>query len=388
MQRRAFLAAAAATRIQAKSFPIRKDYLVEAEHIPAFWVSSVEDVWKFLDTRINKGKRSTIGKTAGGRDIRAVSYGRPRGAAGTTTFSGSLGFGDVRAYLGPEAERKVYIGFASVHGAEFEGIVGMVNLLSVLETGSDLRGKAWPEITEVAARLDRIVLIPITNVDGRARVPLRMIPHQGDKYVIQEYFNTGAKPDGSIIGWPQCKQFIPLDFSKTQFPGGYPNDAGINIQHDDFLGVQQPETQALLGLMARERPDLTMNMHTGAAFMHPLRPAIEPALWPRFDELYARIMTRLTREGLQSTDDPTRHADATREKMGGFNMESAINGHCGALAVLVESPSHNFSTGKKNGQLFVHTPDHLVDAQLSCHLEAMRYLAETGGRVRWTAKKG
>ena len=55
--------------------------------------------------------------------------------------------------------------------------------------------------------------------------------------------------------------------TKTQFPGGYPNDAGVNIQHDDFFGARQPETQAQFDLVARERPDLTMNMHTGASFV-------------------------------------------------------------------------------------------------------------------------
>jgi predicted deacylase len=388
MQRRDFLAGMAAARIQPKSFAIRPDYLAEAERIPEFWLSTVPEVQKFLESRIRKGTLTVFGKSAGGRPMRAVSYGQARGAKGTTTFSGSLGFRDVRVYLGPGHARKVYLGFASVHGGEFEGIVGMVNLLSVLETGRDLRGKDWPEITAVAQRLDRIVLIPITNVDGRARVPLRMIRHQGTDHNVHEYFNTGAKPDGTIIGWPQCKEFIPLDFAKTQFPGGYPNDAGVNIQHDDFLGARQPETQALFDLVARERPDLTMNMHTGAVFMHPLRPAIEPELWPRFDELYRRIMTRLTHEGLQRTDDPAAHSDPSRERMGGFNLESAINAHCGALAVLVESPSHNFSTAKKDGKPFLHTPENLLDAQLCCHLEAMKYLADTGGRVQWTAKSG
>ena len=87
---------------------------------------------------------------------------------------GSLGFGDVRAYRGPDHDKKVYMGMAGVHGGEFEGIVGMVNLISVIETGKDLRGREWPEITAVAAKLDRLILIPIVNPDGRVRIPLRM----------------------------------------------------------------------------------------------------------------------------------------------------------------------------------------------------------------------
>ena len=36
----------------------------------------------------------------------------------------------------------------AVHGGEFEGIVGMVNLISVIETGKDLRGREWPGIIQ------------------------------------------------------------------------------------------------------------------------------------------------------------------------------------------------------------------------------------------------
>ena len=181
-------------------------------------------------------------------------YGRPRVGKGTTTFSGSLGYGDVRAWLGPDYARKVYLAMASVHGGEFEGIVGIVNLIAVLETGADLRGRAWPGITAAAAALDRIILIPILNADGRSRVPIRMGVHRGTDHTVAEYFNTGGQPDGSLIGWPDCKEFIPLDFSATQFPGGYPNDAGVNVQHDDFFGRPQPETRAPAGPGRRGAP--------------------------------------------------------------------------------------------------------------------------------------
>ena len=143
---------------------------------------------------------------------------------------------------------------ASVHGGEFEGIVGIVNLIAVLETGADLRGRAWPGITAAASALDRIILIPILNADGRSRVPLRMGVHRGTDHTVAEYFNTGGHPDGSLIGWPDCKEFIPLDFAGTQFPGGYPNDAGVNVQHDDFFGRPQPETRGAAGPGRRGAP--------------------------------------------------------------------------------------------------------------------------------------
>jgi len=172
------------------SFPIRRDYLHEAENIPPFWQSSVSEVSSFLQRSIRKGRVETVGTTAGGRPMQAVFYGTPRQGKGTTTFSGALGYGDIRAWIGPDSDRKVYLAMSGVHGGEFEGIVGAVNLLSVLENGKDLRGHAWPDIATAAQRLDRLIVIPITNVDGRDRVPLRMLPWQGADPNVSEYFNT------------------------------------------------------------------------------------------------------------------------------------------------------------------------------------------------------
>jgi hypothetical protein len=88
---------------------IPPEYLVPADVIPDFWVSTVEGAYSFLDHQVHKGMVRQFGTTAGGRPMRAVFYGTPRGPKGTTTFSGSLGFGDVRAYLGPDNGKKVYL---------------------------------------------------------------------------------------------------------------------------------------------------------------------------------------------------------------------------------------------------------------------------------------
>jgi hypothetical protein len=365
---------------------IPPEYLEQAKVIPDFWVSTVGEVFRFLDQRAHKGKVQQIGTTAGGRPMRAVFYGQPRGPKGGTTFSGSLGFRDVRAFLGPDYGKKVYMAMGSVHGGEIEGIVGIVNLISVLETGSDLRGKPWPEITTAAAQLDRIILIPITNVDGRARVPYRMLRNWGPNSEVQEYFNTGGWKNGKLIGYPNCKQYIPLDFSTVGFPGGYPNDAGVNFQHDDFLVHPQPETRALLDLTARERPDLTLNMHTGGNFTGMAREVLEPSLMPVQDEFFRRLHTALTLAKLRPSDDVAREADPSRERLGVYNLDTALNLNSGALAMLIESPSHAASPAMRYGQRFTHTADDIVNAQLICHQEAMKFLVETGGRARWSIK--
>jgi hypothetical protein len=288
------------------AFPnVPADYFREELNPPDYWVSTIKGVDAFLDRNIHRGTVSEIGRSAGGRPIRAVFYGQPRGARGTTTFSGSLGAHKLQAYFGPDFGKRVYLVMGAIHGGEFEGIVGLVNLLSVLETGSDLRGKAWPEITSAAGRIDRLIVIPIVNMDGRARIPVRMEAFRGTDGFVPEYLCTGGRLDGKLIGWPAVKAYIPMDFKKVQFPGGYPNDHGVNIMHDDFFGQVQPETRALLDLTARERPDLILNLHTGAGAqdyytrMH--TPVMEEALRPAFEGLYRSVHTALVHAKMQGS---------------------------------------------------------------------------------------
>ena len=375
-----------------RAYPsIPRDYLLEAPNPPDFWVSTVDGVAGFLRERVRTGKVEVIGASAGGRPIRAVIYGHAREGKGTTTFSGAIGAGAMRAYFGPDFDKKVYLAMASVHGGEFEGIVGLVNLLSVLETGKDLRGRPWPEIVAAAGQIDRLIVIPIVNMDGRARVPLRIEAFRGTDGTIAQYMNTGGWPDGRLIGWPECKVFIPLDMSRTQFPGGYPNDNGINIMHDDFLGARQPETQALLELAARERPDLILNLHTGAGwenyYTRMLRPVAEDVLTPAFNGLYRAVQTGLALAGLQASGDPAVEADPARAPRNVFNLDTALDFHCGALSVVVESPSHGYAGKNPQGGEVRQSADRLLDAQLVVQQEAMKYLVNAGGRARWAGGK-
>ena len=366
------------------TFNVPEEYFKERGDIPSFWISTVDEVAEFLYRQVRKGQIEIVGHSAGRRPVRAVVYGNARQGKGTTTFSGSLGFRDVRTYIGRDHEKTVYWGMADVHGFEIEGTVGMVNLISVLETGKDLRGKAWPEIAELVTKIDRLILIPIVNPDGRARVPIRMGLQRGSDLTASAYLTNGGWPDGTVVGWPQVKEFIPLDFGKPVYPGGYPNDAGVNIMHDDFFGKRQPETQALFDLAERERPDLIINMHTGADYMLVLRPFCEPVLTAVFDELFKYVHRRLTTENLQFTQNVERETNPRRVSAGAYNLDTALNLHCGALSVCVESPSHQWDRPMSGGKVAVHTPDMLLDAQLTCHQEAMRFLVEKGGRSKWT----
>jgi len=168
-------------------------------------------------------------------------------------------------------------------------------------------------------------------------------------------------------------------------PGGYSNDGGGNLLQYGFFGNKQPETQALFDLAERERPDLMINMHTGATHMFLIRPFCEPVLSPAFDSLYRYVHRRLTMENLRATQD-VEAVDPAQATVGGYNLDTALNLHSGALSVTVESPSHAFDR-ISGGVAVLHTPEMLLDAQLFCHLEAIRFLAETGGRSKWTPSR-
>ncbi len=211
-----------------------------------------------------------------------------------------------------------------------------------------------------------------------------METYRGTDFTVAEYLNTGGKPDGTITGWPQIKEFIPMDMSRPGFPGGYPNDAGVNIQHDDFLGKHQPETQALFDLAEREKPDLILNMHTGAVYMRMDRPVGEPVLVPVFDKLFTYVHSELAVKGLQYSKNPKVAGNPELATNGVFNLDGALDFHCGALSLVIESPSHSFSGKNEKGQPVMLTVENLLESQLICHQQAMKFLAETGGRSVWT----
>mgnify|MGYP001160542847 CR=1 FL=1 len=374
-----------------KKFNIPEAYLQEAENIPPFWIASINEVDEYLKKNIRKGTYETIGTSAGGRPIQAVFYGRPRQGGGTTTYSGAVSIGNLEAYRGPDHENTVYLGLGGVHGIELEGIMGTINLISVFETGKDLNGQEWPEIVSMLDSIDRIVLVPLVNPDGRARLPIRMESHKGyggDAYLAHEYLNTGGRDGGKLIGWPNVKEYIPMDFSMFEFPGGYPNDNGVNIMHDNFLGKVQPETQMLYDLTEKEKPDLVMNMHTGVPmdnyFMQVLLPNCEIGLVPVWRDLYTSIHTKLTEEKLKKTEDLAIETDGKDANgIAGFNLNSALNSHCGALCVTVENTSHGYSGMYDNGDPVLRTPQDILRSELVAHQEAMKFLFRTGGRSQW-----
>ena len=111
-----------------------------------------------------------------------------------------------------------------------------------------------------------------------------------------------------------------------------------------------------------------------------------PSLTPAFEGLYRQVHTRLVLEGLQSTLDVDIEANPAQTGMSPYNLDTALNLHCGTLSVVIESPCHGFSGTNRAGGVVIQTSDAILDAQLICHQESMKFLSETGGRWKWTGK--
>jgi hypothetical protein len=116
---------------------IRNPHFFEA---PDFWKATWEEVNEYLDT-VERGQVWEIGRSQGGRPIRAVAYGEKEPIARRTTYSSALAAGHPEDFYDPKQRQKPVLAiFAAIHAAEIEGTVACLNLAHLLETGTDLRG--------------------------------------------------------------------------------------------------------------------------------------------------------------------------------------------------------------------------------------------------------
>lgn len=357
-------------------------YLKEATSIPDFWITKSKEVYKFLHQIVKKGKIEIIGKSAGNCPVVGVFYGKARKVDESTTYNGAIAARSIDCFTGKDSDKKVYMAVAGVHGSEFEGIVGIVNLISILETGRDLTKRKWPQINKMMQAMDRIVLIPILNVDGRNRIPISMFPFFGENSYgnnsVYQFWGTGAWKNNNNIGWPDCKKYIPLDFKKTSFPGGYPNGNGVNIQHDDFfLERKQPETKIIMDIARREKANIILNMHTGVDKENCLPFMIHPFMGHDDSKRVGTFIKRSQKKLIHTvfSKDEISEFDF-REHFDTFNLNSAVYFNSGSKMITVESPCHAL-LGKINGQPIRYTPENLIYIQMNAHKVAMKFVLQS-----------
>jgi hypothetical protein len=343
--------------------------------LPDFWRSTLDDVEDEIQS-VRRGRVERIAVSPGGRPVYAVSYGERDNLHSQANYNSAVGAGSAAWYaLKDQATRPVVLLLGPVHGQEIEGLVGLVNLIHLAETGTDHRGRRWPGLSDRLA-LCRVLIVPSANPDGRARCPYDSFV--GIPTVTMTKYGQGTRKDGSLYGWPGAKAVHPMK-GDVGILGAYFNDDGVNPMHDDFFLPMAEETRAVLKLARDEAPDLAVSLHSHESAPVVLQPAFLPLfLKERVRDLSAGLKARYEDLGLPyGTVREPRVEDEDPGPTRPFNLTSALHHVSGALAFTFEC-SHG--TVGEDATRVSH--DQILDIQLALYDEMLRDALEN--RLYWT----
>ena len=312
---------------------------------PPFWLDKPDVGMPFLKS-LKTATVHTIGHSAGGREIVALEMGEKEPLDATTdNLQSALASGLVPpdptnifppAFYGKTRRNRPVLALqGGIHGGELTGTVAMLNLCQVVETGRDLRGKAWPELQELA-RATRLVMIPWLNPDGVDRWPIGA-PNEAPPELLNRCL-MGVASDGTQYRYPAVKNIFPIPPAQTAFMGSYFNDAGVNLQYDVCTVDRQPETQAWMRYYLEERPDGVIIWHCNAGtMMGPPEPYLPEGFQIEYSRLAGAVHSRLWRAGYPIT----RLSWAGLVGMGKpfLNQMSATYHVCGAMPIMTELPA-------------------------------------------------
>ncbi len=313
--------------------------MIHTKKLYPFWVTEADDIQAILDS-CKRGKVQHLCKSAGGYDIPYITYGEKEEYNRTANYSSACGALHPKYYADREGKRKTIMIIGATHGQETEGVCGIANLLTLLETGVDLRGEAVPMVTDAFDQLQpRLVIVPIYNMDGRRRCPADSMlgePHDGDGFGLR-YWGQGTWRDGSLCGWPQCKTIHPIK-DAAGYLGWYYNDDGVNLMHDNFFAPMAEETRALMKLIDEEAPDCVIGLHDGSNSTNML---LQPDYVPQYtkEAVYrlAQNVAKLENSfGYQSEVLPVNENNPGFPPPS-FNLTTAIHHICGAVSSTYES---------------------------------------------------
>ncbi len=302
---------------------------------PEFWKSTYDDVLTSIET-LETGQAELIATSPGGRKVYLVSYGEKIQFAHQANYNSAVAARDPGYYARkPEGAPPTVFIIGPVHGHEVEGVVGLVNLLQIAETGRDYRGKAWPELQEKISKC-RLLVIPLSNPDGRERCPY-------DSWVgipVNEMtrWGQGTQKDGTLYGWPGAKKVHPME-GDVGILGAYFNDDGINFMHDEWFNPMAKETQAILDVARLNAPDYVINLHSHGSNPMILKSAYVPWYCKELGEQFgARLMERYKKNDLPAGSAPQPVIDGKNYPPPSFNLTSALHHVCGAVSILFECP--------------------------------------------------
>lgn len=307
---------------------------IPTRSLPDFWVGDLDKVQQVLG-RASHGQLRTVATSPGGRPIQVITYGPVEPLPGRANFNSAVGAGEPEAYADRAHRAKPVVYFVGpVHGHEVEGLTGVCNLISIMETGADLAGKPRPHLAEMAGRC-RVVILVNGNPDGLARFEPRCLVGMEQKDI--RFWGQGTWSNGEFCGWPQCKRLHPMAGPKVGFLGCYFDDAGVNAMHDEVFAPMGPATKAIIDIARAEAPDLTILLHSSQCLPFMMRTVCLPMkVQQTVHDLACRFKADLDQAHLpaDSTKDTLpRPGDDTP-----ITLTSAIYHTSGSPAVIFECP--------------------------------------------------
>ena len=346
---------------------------------PPFWVSVPQNSMAMINA-LTQAERRVIGRSTGGHDILALSYGQKEPLQTTSDNLSSALASKITpcdptaiyppGFYGSQRRRRpVIVLQGGIHGGEITGTVASLNLCQIIETGMDLRGKSWPVIAELA-RQSRIVVIPWLNMDAATAWPLHTTVDAPDELYAR--CTHGIKSDGQPYRYPGVKALFPIPREQTLYMGSYYNDAGVNLQYDFTSLERQPETTAWMSCYLDERPDGVIVWHCNAGSMiGPPEYYLPEGIQHEVSRLGGAVRSRLLRDGFNigrlSWAGLPGYGKPFIEQM------TAVYHVSGATPVMVEMPT--------GGQSSPYTEEQLLDIGLITIEEILVYAHRDGMRA-------
>ena len=279
-----------------------KFVIPELEERPAWWQVRPSEIMESCG-KVKRGRLEIIAETPYGFPVYAVFYGDFSDAPQQANWSAGLASGRLETFGRQSESRSTLMLLAGIHGGEAESVAGMVNLISLYETGKDLRGKERPELMRLLADW-RVIIVPCANMDGRSISADHL---HGVDYETFRRASQGGWLDGTEIGWLGSKEYFPLPLDRVSFPGGYPNGDGFNIMHDACPGhVRTAEARGLLRLAEQYSVDVVLNCHSCETEPQLINPSAfgHPAYVDRAQRAVDAVNASLFAEGLRHAPVP------------------------------------------------------------------------------------
>jgi Zinc carboxypeptidase len=333
---------------------------IPQRELPDFWIGDVQGLAGRFE-KLTRGAVSVIAISPGGRPMHLITYGQKEPVEHKANFNSAIGAREPQAYMDKASREKPVILFVGpVHGHEVEALTGLVNFITVMETGKDLSGIPQMRLQQLGSQC-RLLIVPEGNPDGIARFKLRAL--QGMDLQDVQFWGQGTWSDDTLCGWPGVKRQHPLAGDNVGFLGCYFNDAGINPMHDEFFAPMGPEAPALLKVARLEGPDLAVSFHSHSSTPAVLRPAyvtteVQEDIRTLAEEYYALLAQRR----LPHANPFTVHGEGG-SRPSPFNLTSALYHVSGARPFTFECP-HGI---QDNCQV---TLEQILDIQLTLY-EAM-----------------